>query len=883
VPPRAPASPQPATRASWERWLGVRGAAVVGGIFLALAGILFFQYTIEHGWITPALRVAIGIAAGTGAIAAAEPLRSRGYALVAASLAGAGAVILYATIWAASRLYGLWPFGAGFAGMALVTVACCVLALRHDSQLVAALGLIGGFATPLLLSTGQDRPIPLFSYVLLLDLGFLLVARRRRWSAIGLVGLFGTFAIQFLWITERMTAATFGIGLVVLGVFALLFFVVASRAAAEERARWTISQVGALLLPFSFSLYFAQDVEFGRHLWPLAALAGLLSVGACWSSRREDLEWMPMTAAAGSVAMVWTWFWNTDLDAGRTAELGVCVLALAACFHGFVEWDARAAAAQAPLPNAKGRARAAILATLFFLLALIASKGTAGIDPRVWLLADSALVLLLYRQSALARWPSLQVAAAVLAVADWTAWIEMRPGRERIAFPPPLAFGALLVASGLALQGLVLVRRDPAGRRAAGWAACLFASAAVWLLESHSLGRGREGELFAAVLALSLSAASAAVIARSGAGYVLALVAVTARFLSLDQEFGLIASGALLAATATAAAVFVLLPVAARSRFAGSNVASYAGAAAAVVFAFLLERRFENRFGHAALPLLPLALALLAAAAAQASSRRGGAQPATRSGVLAYAAAASFLACRIVPLALERGELIVACALWAASLAFLWRRDDRPALKYAALGALLASTGARFLTRTEGRYPLYDAVLLNPLAYDFLLPAAAAVAVAIAFAPLETARLRPSERSLFSGDHAAGTGLAGLTAAALVLGWISLLVLNAFGTEPRFSLDHARLPARDMTLSIAWAVYALLLLVLGVRLGFSLLRWASLVLLIATIGKVFLIDLGSIGGLYRVASLLGLAISLLSVSLLYQRFVFRRAPVRDPA
>ena len=55
----------------------------------------------------------------------------------------------------------------------------------------------------------------------------------------------------------------------------------------------------------------------------------------------------------------------------------------------------------------------------------------------------------------------------------------------------------------------------------------------------------------------------------------------------------------------------------------------------------------------------------------------------------------------------------------------------------------------------------------------------------------------------------------------------------------------------------------------------SSLRWTSLGLFFLTIGKVFLYDLGQPEGLYRVGSLAGLALSLIAVSPLYQRFVFR--------
>jgi uncharacterized membrane protein len=183
-----------------ERWLGVRGAAVVGGIVIAIAGFLLLQYTIEHQMITPQARVLLGASIGIACFLAAIPLRRRGYDIVASSITGAGAVLLYAASWAAHVLYGMIGFPAAFAAMVGVTAACGWLAQRHASQVIAVLGLVGGFATPLALSSTADRPVSLFGYLLLLDFGFLFVARKRRWPSIGLLALLGTFVIQALWI-----------------------------------------------------------------------------------------------------------------------------------------------------------------------------------------------------------------------------------------------------------------------------------------------------------------------------------------------------------------------------------------------------------------------------------------------------------------------------------------------------------------------------------------------------------------------------------------------------------------------------------------------------------------------------------------------------------
>ena len=125
----------------------------------------------------------------------------------------------------------------------------------------------------------------------------------------------------------------------------------------------------------------------------------------------------------------------------------------------------------------------------------------------------------------------------------------------------------------------------------------------------------------------------------------------------------------------------------------------------------------------------------------------------------------------------------------------------------------------------------------------------------------------------------------GAVAAAIlvIFAWINLTIFDAFATGSTLTLSLERLPARDLTLSLAWVVYAVTLLGFGMARDSSALRWLSLGFLVLSIGKVFLYDLGELRDLYRVASLVGLAVSLILVSLAYQRFVFRRRDDDDPA
>ena len=105
---------------------------------------------------------------------------------------------------------------------------------------------------------------------------------------------------------------------------------------------------------------------------------------------------------------------------------------------------------------------------------------------------------------------------------------------------------------------------------------------------------------------------------------------------------------------------------------------------------------------------------------------------------------------------------------------------------------------------------------------------------------------------------------------------MNLSIIDAFSAGPSLSVALEHLPARDLVMSLSWALYALGLLSIGLWRKNMGLRGLSLALLLVTCAKVFLYDLGHLVDLYRVASLVGLALSLIVVSLVYQRFVFRR-------
>ncbi len=896
-PPAEPVSPvpPPARRIDWERWLGVRGAAVLGAAALALAGFLFLKLAIERGLIPPAVRVTVGLLAGLASIVGSELLRRRvgRYDATANALAGAGIVLLYGAVWAARALYGLIPGFLAFVLMALVTAACGALSWRYGSVVIAVLGLLGGFATPALLSTGEDRPIALFGYLLLLDAGLLVLAARRRWPTLAAVSLGLTVLYQGSWIFARMDAGRALLGLGILGLFALVY-TLAGRAApgraapgraasglaapgragsVEEGRTWRLTQAGAVLMPFAFAFYFAGRADLGGRLVPLAALLLLLSALALWLGRVHGQPLAAAAAAAADVAVVTVWSLQR-LDASRAVawELAACALVLALLFYlvrelaPFFTW----------LPSggtAEGEGKASLVAAGGFLLLLVFLP--AGLEETSlwpWLAGWLALAALLWHRRDLRQGNG--EGSRLLAALG----LGLGFGAYYLAHPSvwPVLFCALAVAAGL--QALGLAGRDPAGTSLAGRSDTAAATMPLVVL-ILLLWAPRTFDLYAAVtLGFGFLAALAATRLRSG-GWYLAAVGVTA------LGHGLHGSqapdpAAWLAIEALAVVLFTAWPFLAGDSLRAAAWAWRAAALAGPAWFLPLKGLFESTFGDAAIGLLPVALGALSLAAAfrarQLWSGDEGPDEAAagRSRLAWFAATALGFVSVAIPLQLEKEWITLGWALEGLAVTLLWRRLEHPGLKFFGL-ALLAAATARLVANPAllGYYPRSGLPVFNWLLYSYLVPAAALIATAAVLFRLEVARHRAWERRLF-GERPAGAVACSLAAILVVFVWINLTIFDTFSTGERLQISIDRLAARDLTMSLAWIVYALVLLALGMARASRGLRWISLGFLVLAIGKVFLYDLGELDDLYRVASLLGLAVSLILVSLAYQRFVF---------
>ena len=184
--PRPPVPPRP-SRASGaaagldsERWIGQRVFLGIGVVALLAAAGYLLKLSFDRNWISPVMRCAGGVVAGLGVGALGWRLEPR-YRTYGAALVGAGAGIIYLSIWAASRLYGVLPPASGIVGLAFVSVALAMIAYGIDVEALGLTAALGAFFAPVLL--GQDRTNAdlLLLYLASMATGLGLVAARRKW------------------------------------------------------------------------------------------------------------------------------------------------------------------------------------------------------------------------------------------------------------------------------------------------------------------------------------------------------------------------------------------------------------------------------------------------------------------------------------------------------------------------------------------------------------------------------------------------------------------------------------------------------------------------------------------------------------------------------
>ncbi len=208
---------------SLESRIGSQWFNRIGILAVLIAAAWFLKLAIDNHWIGPLGRVLIGLIAGAGLIAWSERFRTRGYTAFSYSLKAIGSGVLYLSLWAAFSLYHLVDSTVAFAAMVVVTAFNGFLAWKQDAELLALYAIVGGFSTPLLLSTGENHEVALFTYLLLLDAVVLILVALKPWSRLLCGAFLGTVFFFVAWSLQYYAQSEFGTTAFFLSIFFLIF------------------------------------------------------------------------------------------------------------------------------------------------------------------------------------------------------------------------------------------------------------------------------------------------------------------------------------------------------------------------------------------------------------------------------------------------------------------------------------------------------------------------------------------------------------------------------------------------------------------------------------------------------------------------------------
>jgi uncharacterized membrane protein len=273
---------------SLESRIGSQLFSRIGIVALLVATTLFLKWAIDNHWIGPIGRVAAGLVGGTALVLWSERFRKKGFPAFSYSLKAVGSGVLYLSLWAAFQLYHLLPASAALGAMVLVTAWNAYMAWAQNSQILAAYALAGGFATPLLIATGGNHEVFLFSYVLAIDIAAVVLVRLKNWPRL-LLGVFPATVAYFVgWYAEYYGAFNVGQPLGITVVFIILFFVAfvfpTFRREAGEGPAWIpITEVFLPLADATFAalaLYSVLQDSHQHDLLPwIAVLFGAAYLG----------------------------------------------------------------------------------------------------------------------------------------------------------------------------------------------------------------------------------------------------------------------------------------------------------------------------------------------------------------------------------------------------------------------------------------------------------------------------------------------------------------------------------------------------------------------------------------------------------------------------
>ncbi|TFW33159.1 DUF2339 domain-containing protein [Massilia horti] len=290
-----------------KQWLFTGNLVAKLGLVILFVGVGFLlKYAAERIHIPIEARIAGVAAADLGLLVWAWRIRvtRRDVALPAQ---GAAIAILMLVVFASHHSFNLIPAFFTFGLLVALTAFTCLLAVLQEAVWLAAFGIVGGFAVPILITTGKGSHIALFSYYALLNFGVFFISYARAWRLLNLLGFGFTFIVGAAWGWSRYVPDHYFSTQLFLILFFLLYvaiaIVFAHRRAPQLKKYFDATLLlGTPMIAFGLQYGLVRDKEYGMALSALALSAFYLGLAnVLW--RRAQI-WRPLVEAFLALGVV---------------------------------------------------------------------------------------------------------------------------------------------------------------------------------------------------------------------------------------------------------------------------------------------------------------------------------------------------------------------------------------------------------------------------------------------------------------------------------------------------------------------------------------------------------------------------------------------------
>lgn len=269
-----------------EKFIGENLFNKIGIVILVLGMGFFLKYAIDKDWINEIGRVSIGILCGGGMIALAHRMR-KSFATFSSMLVGGGIAILYFTVTIGYQQYHLFSQTIAFIITILITAFTVLLSISYDRKELALFAVLGGFGAPFMVSNGSGNYVVLFTYILTLNIGMLILAYYKKWSIVNIVCyiftiiLYGSW-LQFDVVSSKGKPAPYAGALIFATLFYLVFLAMNIINNIKEKTNFNAMEIGILLsntfLYYGAGMFILNHVGDGDYRGLFTAAMGVINL-----------------------------------------------------------------------------------------------------------------------------------------------------------------------------------------------------------------------------------------------------------------------------------------------------------------------------------------------------------------------------------------------------------------------------------------------------------------------------------------------------------------------------------------------------------------------------------------------------------------------------